>query len=179
MITKLTDFLKEAYSKDKEEILNFIEELPDPVVLYRTLFLTKGEKINKNNLGRSWTLDYNFAENAYHYKSFYPNSDDIMKIIHIVVPKEYIDVEETVNVRLITDNEKYFWDELTDEWIENTDLDFHSYEHEDEIVLKSVPDLKKYITKIESFQLKDGLPKQKKPKEFRNKFPDIFSDLEI
>ena len=108
MITKLENFIKETYSKDKEEILRFIEELSDPVELYRTLFLTKGERINKNNLGRSWSTDYNFAENAYHYKSFHPNNNDVMRIIHIMVPKSFIDVEETINVRLITDDEKYF-----------------------------------------------------------------------
>jgi hypothetical protein len=176
MITKLTDFLKEAYSKDKEEILNFIEELPDPVVLYRTLFLTKGEKINKNQLGESWTLDYNFAENAYHYKSFYPNNDDIMKIIHIEVPKRLIDIDKTVDRRLITDTEKYFWDELTDEWIENTDLDFHSYEHEQEIVLKNISELKKYITKIESTPLEGGYPKKEtKGKSHEDMFPDLYA----
>lgn len=176
MITKLRNFIKETYSKDKEEILSFIEELPDPIILYRTLFLAPGEEINKNSLGESWSLDYNFAENAYHYTSFYPNGDDIMKIITIQIPKSYIDIDKTVERRLITDAERFFWDELTGEWIENTDLEYHSYEHEQEIVLKNVPELKKYITKIETIPLEGGYPKkkEKKGKSHEDMFPDLY-----
>lgn len=162
MLTNFLRFITETYSKDKEEIIEFLDELPEKLTLYRALFLVRGEKINKKKLGESWTLDYSFAQNSYHYQSFLQRGDSIMKIIHLEIPKSFIDIDKTIDRRLITDNEKYFWDELTGEWTENTDLDYHSYEHEDEIVLKDMPELQKYITKIETIPLENGLPKKKK-----------------
>ena len=49
---------------------------------------------------------------------------------------EDIDFEGTIEKRLIKDS-GHFWDELTGELIQNSDMEFHPYSHEDEILIKN------------------------------------------
>jgi len=136
MIKSFNLFINEIYTSNIDDIKDFIDKLGDTITLYRSLILEDGEEIDKDNLGTHWSLDYNFVSNIKYYKSFKHNDEDyITYIITANVNKSDIDIEKTIDKRLIKDS-GHFFDELTDELIENPDMDYHPYSHEDEIVLK-------------------------------------------
>ncbi len=169
MITKFKIY--ESYSSNKDEIREFIDELPNTLLLYRSIFLNgiegdmPGVYIDWDDIGGSWTLDYNFADNIYEYQSFNPSNDDVMYILHIDAPKNMMDIEKTIEARLITDKYEYVVDDLTGEFIENLDLNIHMFEHENEIVMKSKSNgilLEQFITKIEVITWDDNHKKTKR-----------------
>lgn len=126
----------EIYSSDKNKILEFINGLDDELILYRVLIIKKDDdNIDKDNLGIHWTLDENFADNIYRYGTFGHIRDCYLYKITVEIKKEDIDIGETIEVRHVKDN-KFFWDEISGEMIENDDMDGHPYSHEDEIILK-------------------------------------------
>ena len=132
--------INEVYSSDRNEIEMFLSQLEFPLRLYRALIIEKGEKINKKDLGVHWTIDEYFARNLFHYDTFGGASDEILEdydfyVITAEFNKDDIDFDETINKRLIK-NSGHFWDELTGEFIENPDMLYHPYSHEDEIVIK-------------------------------------------
>jgi len=132
--------LREVYSKDKDKVEMFLSQLEFPLRLYRALIIEKGEKINKKDLGVHWTLDEDFARNLFYYDTFGGATDEILEdynfyVITAEFNKDDIDFQETINKRLIK-NSGHFWDELTGEFIENPDMLYHPYSHEDEIVIK-------------------------------------------
>lgn len=147
--------LFEAYSKDREEIVDFIDALPNKVYLYRGLILSEHEDVDKDNLGIHWTFDKYFAENIYQYETFKANEDYRLIVVSAVFDKKDIDVEKTIDKRLIKDS-GHFWDELTGELIEFTDMDdediFHPYEHEDEVIIK--PEAKPIKIDFEEVEIK-------------------------
>jgi len=136
-IIKKESMVNETYTSDRNQIVNFINELDDKIVLYRGIFVRKGEKLNRKKLGIHWSLDEDFVDNMFHYDTFKLGGslqDYKMYKVFVVVDKKYIDIESTIDKRLIKDS-GHFWDELTGELIENPDKNFHPYSHEDEIIL--------------------------------------------
>jgi len=141
--------LRETYSSDKNEIIDFLDNLPNVITLYRGLILPIDDKrINKNNLGVHWSLDKYFVENLFRYESFTSDEDYVLVVIEAEINKEDINIETTIDKRLIK-NIGLFWDELTGEMIQNDDMEYHQYSHEDEIIIKSETKPKiKYIKEI-------------------------------
>ena len=128
--------LHETFSSDKEDIVKFLDDLPDDIILYRGLIIEKGSSINKNSLGTHWTLDEYFAKNLHEYETFFSKmEDEDLYVVTAKFKKSDIDYDGTIKKRFIKDN-GFFWDELTGEMIENDDMDFHPYQHEDEILIK-------------------------------------------
>jgi len=145
--------LFETYSQNIEEIEEFIDELPNRVYLYRGLIVGEEEDIDKDNLGIHWTLDEYFAKNIYNYETFKVSDGYRLILISAVFDKNDVDVDETINKRLIKDR-GHHWDELTGELIEFSDDDdvFHPYEHEDEIIIK--PGAKPLEIKFKEIEIK-------------------------
>tara|TARA_R110000772_G_scaffold20466_2_gene56702 strand:- start:22282 stop:22776 length:495 start_codon:yes stop_codon:yes gene_type:complete len=136
---KFNEFLlTETYYSNESDIINFIDELPNKIILYRGIIVPKdNDKLNKDKLGIHWSLDEDFVKNMIHYDTFdYGNEieDYFLYIIESEFNKSDIDIEKTIDKRLIT--KKIFIDELSDEVIENDNMDYHPFEHEDEIVIK-------------------------------------------
>lgn len=146
--------INEVYSKDIEQIKTFLSELEFPLTLYRGLLLEKGEKINKKNLGIHWSLDEDFVNNLYYYETFggnkMPSEDYNFYVIEAEFNRDDIDFEGTIEKRLIKDT-GHFWDELTGELIQNPDMEYHPYSHEDEILVK--PTSKPKIINVEEVYL--------------------------
>ena len=132
--------INEVYSKD---------------IKHRVLLLEKGGKINKKDLGVHWSLDEDFVRNLYYYETFGGNkiaSEDYnFYIITAEFDEEDIDFEGTIEKRLIKDA-GHFWDELTGELIQNPDMEYHPYSHEDEILVK--PASKPKIIDVEEVSLR-------------------------
>lgn len=146
--------INEIYSSDKDSIINFLNELPDKIRLYRGLILSKDiMSINKDNLGIHWSLNDYFVRNMFEYDTFkiYDKDEYNLWIIEAIFMKSDIDFEGTIEKRLIKDK-GFFWDELTGEMIFNDfdDIEHHPYSHEDEILVKdsSTPEIIK-IDKID------------------------------
>lgn len=151
MITKFIYFLNETYSNDKNEIRNFIDDLDDEITLYRGLIIPKDDdKINKDELGVHWSLDEYFVRNMFEYDTFRSNDDYYLYVITAIFKKSDIDIDGTINARFIKDS-KHFWDELTGEFVENNDMIYHPYSHEDEILIKK--ESKPNIIDIEKIEL--------------------------
>ena len=45
MIKNYKQFINESYSSDKDEILEFIDELPEKIILYRSLIIPKDDDV--------------------------------------------------------------------------------------------------------------------------------------
>ena len=125
----------ETYSSNKENIIKFLDNLPNDIILYRGLIIEKGSYVNKNLLGINWTLDEYFAKNLHEYETFFSRmEDEDLYVVTAKFKKSDIDYDGTIKKRLIKDS-GFFWDELTGEMIENDDMEFHPYQHEDEILI--------------------------------------------
>ena len=135
-----TKNINEVYSSNIEQIKEFLSELEFPLILYRGLLLEKGDKINKKKMGVHWSLDKDFVTNLFYYDTFGGNrissGDYNFYVVIAEFVKEDIDFEGTIEKRLIKDS-GHFWDELTGELIQNSDMEFHPYSHEDEILIKN------------------------------------------
>lgn len=147
--------LNETYSEDKDEIIEFLNDLPEEITLYRGLIVPKEKKtINKKSLGVHWSLDEYFVKNMFEYDTFriYDREDYNLWFIEAVFNKSDIDFEGTIDKRIIKDS-GFFWDELTGEMIENDSdgIKQHPYSHENEILVK--PNSTPKIIKIEKIKL--------------------------
>lgn len=148
--------LNETYSSNKQEIIQFLNSLPNKIKLYRGLIVPKVKKtINKKKLGIHWSLDEYFVRNMFEYDTFKIGSeieDYNLWVITAVFNKSDIDYEGTLDKRLIKDT-GFFWDELTGEMIQNDsdDIQKHPYSHEDEILVN--PNSNPEIIKIEKIKL--------------------------
>lgn len=147
--------LNETYSINKDEIIDFLNDLPDKIILYRGLIVPKEKKtINRKSLGVHWSLDEYFVKNMFEYDTFkiYDKEDYNLWFIEAIFDKSDIDFEGTIEKRIIKDN-GFFWDELTGEMIFNDsdEIKQHPYSHEDEILVKS--NSKPKIIKIEKIKL--------------------------
>ena len=136
-----TKRINETYSSNIEQIKEFLSELEFPIILYRGLLIDKGGKINEKKLGSHWSLDEFFVRNLFYYETFGGNrgevSDDYnFYVITAEFNKNDIDFEGTIQKRLIKDK-GHFWDELTGELMQNPNMEFHPYSHEEEILVKS------------------------------------------
>ena len=67
------------------------------------------------------------------------NNQDAKKLANEIIENEEYEINYLINLvekRLIKDS-GHFWDELTGELIQNSDMEFHPYSHEDEILIKN------------------------------------------
>lgn len=151
MIRKFQEFINEkVYTNDISEIEDYLNDLPDTIILFRGIFIEDESGINMDELGEHWSEDYMFVRNMYHYSTFTPSGDDILFIITAKFNKSDIDIKKTIDKRLIKDS-GHFWDELTGEFIENPEMEYHPYEHEQEIIIKK--ESKPYIIKVDKIEL--------------------------
>jgi hypothetical protein len=98
---KYISFIYEIYSLDSDEIIDFLDELPDIITLYRGIFVEKGRKINKRNLGINWSLDYDFVSKLPYQKSFEFDYDEDYDLCIVIADfnKNDIDIEKTIHKR--------------------------------------------------------------------------------
>ncbi len=112
-----TGFMYDAYNQmglskewaieDLQNLLEWLNELPSTLTLYRLLYLHEGEEINKKELGDHYSDNKRELLYNHHNKgSIYSDSGDKVFLLKVKVEKDQIDVLNTLHNNIMFPHEQ-------------------------------------------------------------------------
>lgn len=92
---------------DFAELLKWLEELPQTIILYRLLYLHEGDKINKEELGDHYSENKKaLLDNHHHKGSIYSEAGDNAVLLTVEIDKEQIDIFNTLYNNILYPHEE-------------------------------------------------------------------------
>ena len=92
---------------DFAELLKWLEELPQTIILYRLLYLHEGDKINKEELGDHYSENKKaLLYNHQHKGSIYSEAGDNAVLLTVEIDKDQIDIFNTLYNNIIYPHEE-------------------------------------------------------------------------
>ena len=112
-----TEFMYDAYKKmglnkewaieDLESLLEWLNGLPETIILYRLLYLNEGDKINKEELGDHYSDNKKELLYNHHNKgSIYGDYGENAILITVKVNKDQIDILNTLHNNIMYPHEQ-------------------------------------------------------------------------
>ncbi len=116
---KDTEFMYDAYKvmgldeewtkEDLQSLLEWLNELPDTIILYRLLYLDEDREINKEELGSHFTQEKKDLLHNHHSKgSIYSNSEmgENALLLTVKIKKDQIDIFNTLHNNILYPHEQ-------------------------------------------------------------------------
>jgi len=111
------EFMYDAYNQmglseewaieDLESLLEWLNDLPQTITLYRLLYLHEGEEINKEELGDHYSDNKRELLYNHHNKgSIYSDSGDKVILLKVEVEKNQIDIINTLHNNIMYPHEQ-------------------------------------------------------------------------
>lgn len=112
-----TEFMYDAYNQmglskewaieDLESLLEWLNGLPETIILYRLLYLNEGDKINKEELGDHYSDNKKELLYNHHNKgSIYGHYGENAILITVKVNKDQIDILNTLHNNIMYPHEQ-------------------------------------------------------------------------
>jgi hypothetical protein len=112
-----TEFMYDAYNQmglskewaieDLQNLLEWLNELPPTLTLYRLLYLHEGDEINKEELGDHYSDNKKeLLDNHYNKGSIYSDGGDKVFLLKVKVEKDQIDVLNTLHNNIMFPHEQ-------------------------------------------------------------------------
>ena len=112
-----TEFMYDAYNQmglskewaieDLKSLLEWLNELPDTITLYRLLYLNEEDEINKEELGDHYSDNKKeLLDNHYNKGSIYSDGGDKVFLLKVKVEKDQIDVLNTLHNNIMFPHEQ-------------------------------------------------------------------------
>ena len=96
-------FDKESIEDELEYLIDYVENLPENIKLYRILSVDKEEDIDKNKLGSHYSTSKKDLKSSHSYVSEFGENK---YLVSVLAPKKLIDIQQTLENRILYPNEQ-------------------------------------------------------------------------